>query len=125
MVAIFDTATHCVEYVSAGHPPALVRDPTGAVEVLMDGRRTVLGVPPTEPCAIASRPFVSGSTFVAYTDGLVERRNEDLLESIERLATRVGGAVGDGEQFADSILLDQTPDDAVDDDVALVIVQAT
>jgi serine phosphatase RsbU (regulator of sigma subunit) len=125
LVAVFDSETHRVEYVSAGHPPPLLRDPDGAVEVLMDGRRTVLGVPPREACRIASRPFAPGCTFVAYTDGLVERRNEDLLESIDRLARRFEPAATDGERLADSILLEHAPSDAVDDDVALVIVRAT
>ena len=75
----------------------------------MDGRRPVLGVPPSSPCEVASRSFPKGSTFLAYTDGLVERRHEDLLVSIERLAADLAPSKLRGEQLADAILLANEP----------------
>jgi serine phosphatase RsbU (regulator of sigma subunit)/CHASE1-domain containing sensor protein len=125
LVAVFDSRAECVQYVSAGHPPALLRSPQGSVEVLMDGRRPVLGVPPSTPCVVARRTFPPGSTFLAYTDGLVERRHEDLLVSIERLAADLAPSNLRGEELADAILLTNAPTNAGGDDIALVVVHAT
>jgi serine phosphatase RsbU (regulator of sigma subunit)/CHASE1-domain containing sensor protein len=122
LVAVFDSRAECVQYVSAGHPPAILRSPEGDVEVMMDGRRTVLGVPPTNPCAIARRRFAKGWTFVAYTDGLVERRREDILVSVDRLAADLGSSELQGEQLADAILLAHAPAEVAGDDIALVVV---
>jgi serine phosphatase RsbU (regulator of sigma subunit) len=125
MIALFDSKARCVQYVSAGHPPAVLRTPTGDVEVLMDGRRPVLGVEPVSPCLVARRPFEVGSTFVAYTDGLVERRGEDLLVSIDRLAANVEPSTLVGEQLADQLLVAHAPVRSGTDDIALVVVHAT
>ncbi len=124
MVAVFDSEAECVQYVSAGHPPALLRSAEGSVEVLMDGRRPVLGVPPSTPCEVARRSFPKGSTFLAYTDGLVERRHEDLLVSIERLAADLAPSKLRGEELADAILLANAPTNVGGDDIALVVVHA-
>lgn len=125
MIASFDSKARSVQYVSAGHPPAVLRTPTGDVEVLIDGRRPVLGVEPVSPCVVAQRPFEVGSTFVAYTDGLVERRGEDLLVSIDRLASSIEPSTLDGEQLADQLLLAHAPARSGNDDIALVVVHAT
>ena len=125
LVAVFDAEAHTVQYVSAGHPPALLRSADGAVEVLLDGRRPVLGVPPTTPCTSAERAFAPGSTFIAFTDGLVERRDVDILASIDKLAADLSASQLRGEQLADAILLAYAPDDTViADDIALVVVHA-
>jgi serine phosphatase RsbU (regulator of sigma subunit)/CHASE1-domain containing sensor protein len=125
LIAVFDSREQCVRYVSAGHPPAVLRSPNGDVEVMMDGRRPVLGVPPVSPCVMARRPFVDGSTFVAYTDGLVERRDEDILLSVDRLAEDLATSVLRGDELADAILVAHAPTHVGDDDIALVIVHAT
>jgi serine phosphatase RsbU (regulator of sigma subunit)/CHASE1-domain containing sensor protein len=125
LVAVFDSHERCVRYASAGHPPAVLRVPDGSVEVLMDGRRPVLGVPPTSPCNIASRPFAEGSTFLAYTDGLVERRNEDILVSVDRLAADLATSKLCGDELADALLVAHASTHIGDDDIALVVVRAT
>ena len=124
LVAVFDSDEQCVQYVSAGHPPALLQSNDGAVEVLMDGRRPVLGVPPQVPCVVARRSFPPGATFLAYTDGLVERRHEDLLVSIDRLAETLAASNVRGEALADAILRANAPTNVGADDVALVVVHA-
>lgn len=125
LIAVFDSHEQCVRYISAGHPPAVLRSPDGDVEVMMDGRRPVLGVPPVSPCVMASRPFVDGSTFLAYTDGLVERRHEDILVSVDRLAEDLATSALRGDELADAILVAHAPAQVGDDDIALVIVHAT
>lgn len=124
-VAVFDARAGCVRYASAGHPPALLRARDGSVEILLDARRPVLGVPSTEGYAVAERPFERGATFVAYTDGLIERRHEDLLDSINRLAELLAETDLDGEPLADAILAARGDVEATTDDVALVVACAT
>jgi CHASE1-domain containing sensor protein len=125
LVAVFDWRAQCVLYASAGHPPPLLRAADGSVEILMDGRRPVLGVAPSETYVAARRPFPQGSMLLAYTDGLVERRHEDLLVGIERLAFELGQSPYHGERLADSILLAVAPPPVGSDDIALVVVHAT
>jgi serine phosphatase RsbU (regulator of sigma subunit) len=125
LVAVFDSAARTVAYVSAGHPPALIRSPDGTVEVLMDGRRTVLGMPPRSPWSVGTRPFEPGATFVAYTDGLIERRDEDLMGSVHRLAADLSPSTLKGEELADAILAAHAPQGTTADDIALVVVHAT
>jgi serine phosphatase RsbU (regulator of sigma subunit) len=125
LIAVFDSKERTVEYVSAGHPPALLRAPDGEVEVLLDGRRTVLGMSPPTPSAVGVRRFEPGATFVAYTDGLIERRDEDLMASVDRLAHDLSPTTLRGEQLADAILAGHAPDGTATDDIALVVVHAT
>jgi serine phosphatase RsbU (regulator of sigma subunit)/CHASE1-domain containing sensor protein len=125
LVAVFDSQAQQVEYSSAGHPPALLRRPNGEVEILMDGRRPVLGVAPPVACPPVKRPFDTGSVFVAYTDGLIERRHEDLLVSINRLAKQLRTSDLSREQLADLMLASRADTEATTDDVALVVALAT
>lgn len=59
-----------------------------------------------------------------YTDGLVERRSEDIDASLTRLAdslTRHRSA--DPETLADALLADLTPPAGATDDTALVVLR--
>lgn len=61
---------------------------------------------------------------VLYTDGLIERRDEDIDHSLARLAdalTRHRGSTP--EPLADALLLDLLPDGRATDDAALVIIR--
>ncbi|GMA87900.1 hypothetical protein GCM10025868_31500 [Angustibacter aerolatus] len=66
-----------------------------------------------------------GSTLLLYTDGLVERRGEDLDAGLERLRRFVGDAVGRGLSLEDvcDAVVDRLASDA-EDDVALLAVRA-
>lgn len=80
-----DPARGKADYASAGHlPPAVF---TG------DGRGELLDVPVGPPLGTGfggyeayTRPIAADHTLVLYTDGLVERRGEDIDESLARLA---------------------------------------
>jgi len=91
--AIIEPDMSQITYASAGHPPILIRRAkTGTVEI----------PPPTEGPALClpsdrDRPqYVQGQTgfdvgdiLLMYTDGLIERRGEDLTEGIARVAERL------------------------------------
>lgn len=72
----------------------------------------------------AATGFAEGDTLVLYTDGLIERRAEDIDAGLARLAnalTRHQGAHPEAQ--ADAILLDLLPPGGTTDDTALVIVR--
>lgn len=72
----------------------------------------------------ATVPFVEGATLVLYTDGLIERRDEDIDAGLARLA---GALVlhrrSDPETLADALLADLLPPTGNTDDTALVIIR--
>ncbi len=72
----------------------------------------------------ASTAFTEGATLVMYTDGLIERRHEDIDVGLTRLAdalVRHGKAAP--EALADSLLADLLPPTGNTDDTALVIIR--
>jgi PAS domain S-box-containing protein len=72
-------------YANAGHPAPLLRLPDGTVEILDAVHGILLGV--TEPTA-RERTTVevpAGATLVAFTDGLVERRDDSIDHGVARL----------------------------------------
>jgi len=82
-----------VTYATAGHPPILIRRAkTGTVEVPAPAEGPALCLPGDQ-----DRPhytqgqtgFDVGDIMLMYTDGLIERRGEDLEEGIARVAERL------------------------------------
>jgi len=82
--AIYDAVSGKCELASAGHlPPLLVRP---------DGSTELLDISPAPPLGVGSGPIQSrvvdiddGSLLVLYTDGLVERRTEDIDVGLAKL----------------------------------------
>ncbi|MEU6255676.1 SpoIIE family protein phosphatase [Streptomyces sp. NPDC047043] len=120
-----DWDDHCITYSCAGHLPPALLAPDGSVSFLDQATDPPLGARPehvTRPQAKAA--FVEGSTLVLYTDGLIERRTEDIDASLARLAdslTRHGHA--DPETLADALLADLLPTTGNTDDTALIVLR--
>ena len=83
--AVVDPATGVVRYASAGHPPLLVVSPSGEARWLREGRSPPLAAGLAEHARAAVDLLVPGSTLLAYSDGLVERRSELIEVGLERL----------------------------------------
>ncbi|UED86776.1 PP2C family protein-serine/threonine phosphatase [Streptomyces profundus] len=114
-----------VVYSSAGHlPPALVRV-GGVVEFLDRATAPPLGARPEPgPAEEASVHFGEGDTLVLYTDGLVERRGEDIDLGLARLADSLTRHhTLSPEALADALLADLLSHGGTEDDTALVIVR--
>jgi serine phosphatase RsbU (regulator of sigma subunit) len=80
-----------VTYATAGHPPILVRRAkTGTVEILPAAGGPALCLPGGLPRYTEGRAGLGvGDIMLMYTDGLIERRGEDLEEGMTRVAERL------------------------------------
>ncbi|MFB7244004.1 protein phosphatase [Streptomyces populi] len=123
VTAWIDWETRTITYSSAGHlPPALLHG-DGRVEFLDRATDPPLGARPEHVARPeAATGFASGDTLVLYTDGLVERRTEDIDVSLGRLAAALAHhREAEPEALADALLSDLLPPGGVTDDTALVI----
>ncbi len=91
--AIIEPDVSLVTYATAGHPPILIRRAkTGTVEIPPPAEGPALCL----PGGLDMRRYTQGQTgfdvgdiMLMYTDGLIERRGEDLDEGIARVAERL------------------------------------
>ncbi|KUN04887.1 phosphatase [Streptomyces yokosukanensis] len=103
LLARVDPGRHQVTLASAGHlPPVLIA---------RDGEATMLPVPVGPPLGTgfggyesATHPLAAGETLVLFTDGLVERRGEDIDRSLARLSAVRFPVSGGLEDVLDTIL---------------------
>ncbi|WP_328956124.1 SpoIIE family protein phosphatase [Kitasatospora purpeofusca] len=127
-----DPADGTLRAARAGHPaPVRVTADARAVELELPGGPP-LGVAPERPYPLAVEYLPPGETLLAYTDGLVEDREEDYDESVHRMLgglelwARNAGPVRvepgpDLEKLADLLTLNVTERRSRPDDVALLL----
>ncbi|MEU5326625.1 ATP-binding SpoIIE family protein phosphatase [Streptomyces parvus] len=120
--AVHDPNEGRLVYASAGHLPILVRDEDGTVQRAADPTGPPLGTGGWVHTSgtIALPP---GSTAVLYTDGLVERRSEDIDEGVASLARALAGAKGSPQVVCDRLIRSLGVTAEHDDDVAVLVVQ--
>ncbi|MFI6153946.1 SpoIIE family protein phosphatase [Kitasatospora sp. NPDC051170] len=127
-----DPADGTLTAARAGHPPPVrITGDAEAVELALPGGPP-LGVEPGQPYPLAVEHLGVGETLLAYTDGLVEDREEDYDESVQRMlgglelwARQAGpGRIGSAaalERLADLLTLNVTERRSRPDDVALLL----
>ncbi|MET0447585.1 MAG: SpoIIE family protein phosphatase, partial [Aeromicrobium sp.] len=121
--AVFDPVDETLRYANAGHLPPLIAVHGGEVRRLTAGGPPLgagYGDVPTEEV-----PLAVGATIVFYTDGLVERRGQDIddgIAGLEREMDRHGKASLRGlpESIVDTLL-----PDGPDDDVAILVARVS
>ncbi|MFF4583023.1 SpoIIE family protein phosphatase [Streptomyces sp. NPDC001373] len=120
--AVHDPNEGLLAYASAGHLPILVRDEDGIVRRAADPTGPPLGTGGWlhSSGTIALGP---GSTAVLYTDGLVERRGEDIDEGVAALERALAGAQGTPAIICDRLMRALGVDADHDDDVAVMVLQ--
>ncbi|MCX5074258.1 SpoIIE family protein phosphatase [Streptomyces sp. NPDC060334] len=120
--AVHDPNEGLLAYASAGHLPILVRDEHGTVRRAADPTGPPLGTGGWLHTSgtIALGP---GSTAVLYTDGLVERRGEDIDEGVAALERALAGAQGTPSVICDRLMRALGVDADHDDDVAVMVLQ--
>ncbi|WP_162598776.1 SpoIIE family protein phosphatase [Nocardioides gilvus] len=119
-----------LRWSNAGHPPLIVAVPQADGSVLTqvlegEGPDLLLGMNLGVERAEAVVAIPVGSTVLLYSDGLVERRGQDLDDGIDLLRTTLAELVADGadlETVGDELLTRLMPERA-DDDVALVAIR--
>jgi serine phosphatase RsbU (regulator of sigma subunit) len=122
--ATLDPERRVLRYASAGHPPPVLVRSSGEAVLLEGGRSVPLGVledPTFRQEALALEP---GDTLVLYTDGLVERREASLEESLQELLELAASPAEDVEELLDR-LLESLAGDEPADDVAMLAVSLT
>jgi serine phosphatase RsbU (regulator of sigma subunit)/integral membrane sensor domain MASE1 len=91
--AIIEPDVSLVTYATAGHPPILIRRAkTGTVEILPPAGGPALCLPGDHDLPRYTQGQTgldAGDIMLMYTDGLIERRGEDLEEGIIRVAERL------------------------------------
>jgi serine phosphatase RsbU (regulator of sigma subunit) len=117
---VFPVGTESMLVANAGHiPPLVVRD--GLAAYLEHGG-TMLGVdqPQEKPVEV---PLEAGTRILLMTDGLVERRSEDMARAMERLARSVEeSSTVPPEQLCDQLMEKWG---GGEDDVALIVLDVT
>ena len=113
-----------LRWTNAGHPPPLLVHPDGSARFLEDrAGDLMLGVLPDAHRTDNRTDVPRGSLLLLYTDGLVERRGEDLDQGLTRLrVSATAHAALPSEAFLDQVLHD-LHDGELADDVAVLAVR--
>ncbi|MGW1782717.1 PP2C family protein-serine/threonine phosphatase [Streptomyces sp. NPDC002143] len=125
VTTFIDFDHHTITYSSAGHPPPVLVHADGRVEFLDRATDPPLDARPAPvPRPQACTSYANGATLALYTDGLVERRHEDIDTGVGRLADALARhREDDPETLADAVLLELLPPGGATDDTALVVVR--
>jgi len=109
-----------VVLANAGHPPPLLVTPDGLDYVpLPVGPPLGIGPSSYKPLTFT---LPEGSTLIAYTDGLIERRTEDIDTGMQRLVDVVAPIAQDPlEALVAQVLTSRRDDDAADDIAVLAL----
>ena len=121
LYGVLDPHERTWTYTSAGHLPAILRSGDGTVALLDEKGGAPLGV--GGPYRAVHVDLDEGATVLLYTDGLIERRGEDLSIGLGRLAAACDAAPDDPEGMCDHVLDVLLPDNPGEDDIALLAVQ--
>ncbi|MGI5338790.1 ATP-binding SpoIIE family protein phosphatase [Streptomyces sp. CA-181903] len=120
--AVHDPNEGRLVYASAGHLPILVRDPEGTVHRAAEPTGPPLGTGGWVHTS-GSVPLGPGCSAVLYTDGLVERRDEDIDDGVAALERAFAGATGTPQVMCDRLIRSLGITDEHDDDVAVLVLQ--
>jgi CHASE3 domain sensor protein len=116
LCGLFDDRNGTLTLASAGHPPAIRSGSRGAYIIEVEpGPPIGLGVTRFRTTCVPVEP---GTMVLAYTDGLIERRDESVDDSVERLrrAVRTDQALS---AVVDGVITSLIPGGSHDDVVVL------
>ncbi|EFE71227.1 ANTAR domain-containing protein [Streptomyces sp. NWU49] len=114
---LYDPASRTLRWARAGHlPPVLVRGDEAAPLPLVRGM--LLGAVPEAVYEEAEVQLAAEDNLLMYTDGLIERRDRSVEESLTHLLTTAAKAPGTLDQRLDRLLTYSRSD--TDDDTCIV-----
>lgn len=123
--AVIAPRHHRIAYSSAGHPPPVLAHPDGTSDLLDQATDPPLGARPEHvPRPQATLRYTPGDILVLYTDGLIERRGEDIDAGLSRLTDGLARYARLGpDRLADALLGHLGVRGGAQDDIALIIVR--
>ncbi|WP_441247780.1 SpoIIE family protein phosphatase [Kitasatospora sp. McL0602] len=120
--AVYDPVDRTCTVAAAGHLPPIL--------VAADGTSRIVDVPPGVPLGVGGVAFESteftlpeGAIVALYTDGLVERRGQDIDQGIGLLRQTVAGRSRTLEESCDAALAVLVTD-GTEDDIAMIMARA-
>jgi anti-sigma regulatory factor (Ser/Thr protein kinase) len=122
LYAVHDPSEGRLSYASAGHLPILTRDADGTVRRTDEPTGPPLGTGGWVH-STATIPLGPGGTAVLYTDGLIERRGEDIDDGVTALMRALAGATGAPQVVCDRLMRALGVTSEHDDDVAVLVLQ--
>ncbi|MGW2425907.1 PP2C family protein-serine/threonine phosphatase [Streptomyces sp. NPDC001709] len=122
---LIDPTSHLIIYSSAGHPPPILLHPDGTCNLLDQATDPPLAARMQHvPRPEADQTYTPGDTLVLYTDGLIERRGEDIDTGLGRLTGALARYCALApEAMADALLAHLGVAGGARDDIALIIIR--
>ncbi|RKX27427.1 MAG: hypothetical protein DRP45_01105 [Candidatus Zixiibacteriota bacterium] len=127
-MAIYDSTTRKLQYVSAGHTPPYVVSSNGVIRTLTEGN-LIVGVVPDTPYITSETVLEAGETLAVYTDGVTEcfsPESEEYGES--RLEAFLSGHATDTPEILIDTLVSELADFRSEatqsDDITLLLLKA-
>lgn len=117
-----------LRWASAGHLPPILARPDGVVAALPVNQSPPLGAGLEGTVRLNEWAVAAGDTVVLYTDGLIERRDEPLDVSLDRLAGQLGRLIEHGHgpgpgELLEAVVQSRQTSTPVRDDIAAIAVR--
>ncbi|MGW7409386.1 SpoIIE family protein phosphatase [Streptomyces sp. NPDC054833] len=121
--AVINTRRQHITYSSAGHLPPVLVHADGTFVLLDQATDPPLAARPLHvPGPQAAVPYKPGDTLVLYTDGLIERRDEDIDTGLRRMTDILcDNARLTPDRLADTLLARLGVSSGGTDDIALIV----
>ncbi|MFI9251267.1 SpoIIE family protein phosphatase [Streptomyces sp. NPDC053069] len=114
-----------VQMLQLPRPPPVLLHPDGSCDLLGQATDPPRGARPEHvPRPQANATYTPGDTLILYTDGLIERRDEDMDAGLTRLTSTLTTCTEFGaEHLADALLARFGVASGAGDDIAIVVVR--
>ncbi|WP_410599639.1 SpoIIE family protein phosphatase [Amycolatopsis sp. lyj-90] len=122
VAALYNPTTRILRWARAGHLPPILRH-RGQTTTLPLIQGTLLGAVPEVTYQEEQLHLDNGDVLLLYTDGLIERRDRPVQDSITHLVGLVDEHDGDLDKQLDALLTYSTAD--TDDDTCVVAIEVT
>lgn len=122
--AVIDPVASQLRLITAGHHPPLLISPDGRTRFAECAPQRILGAGPVERVA-STIDLEPGCTVLLYTDGLIERRDEDHDAGLGRLAANAGPLASLPLSIALDDLVESLCRQPGSDDVTAIAVRST
>lgn len=113
--AVFDPMKRTLRIASAGHPPPVLLSAQGEPSFAPSQPSVPMGVVAHARHSESELTLEPGSTFLLYTDGLIEARGEGIEEGMERLLSVLRSAPQGLAELLDHVVGQLLPNGPVDD----------